>query len=263
MSDLVPVQGFRLYLEYEDSILVPRGEAYHLLYFRPLDVVPREPVNRGEYHALELVGHDGTVLESHPVYVGIVYGDGGGSFESWKAVFGDPPDYAAFRFVHGSRVVYEKRRSLNAPEVSILGLEPGQVFAGDAEFGFQLLIDDKDNDDLDTDILVSVDGGSYNRIHQRSELWDLAVEDYGSPFTVTSGVHEPGVARIVAEGSQSVRLLVAVSDGSRVAAAQSPVFALEPMVAAPPYLRIRHMYSGETIGAHGPFEISAWVKSRD
>ena len=247
-------------------MLVPEGEARHALYFRPLHVVLRrpgfEPIYRGADHALELVGRDGAVLESHPVYVSIGHDDPGGPFEDWTAVFEDPPDYAAYRFVYGSRVVYEKRRSPNAPEVSILGLEPGQLFAGDAEFGFQLLVDDEDGDELDTKILVSVDGGSFEhtRAFQGSELRDLAIEDYGSPFTVTSGVHVPGVPRIVATGSQSVRLLAVVSDGSRVAAAQSPEFALEPMVAAPPRLQIQHMRSGETIGALGPFEISAWVQ---
>ena len=165
--------------------------------------------------------------------------------------------------MHGSRIVYEKRRSLNAPQVSFLGLKQGQVFAGDAQFGFQLLIDDEDKDDLDPEILVSVDGGKYKHTYwtfNSSELRDLTVDDYGSPFTVTSGVYEPGVPRIVPAGSQSVRLLAVVSDGSRVAAAQSPVFALEPIVAVLPRLQINDMWGGETIGARGPFEISAWVR---
>ena len=267
VSDLVPTQGFRLSAGLGDNNMpVAVGEARHELYFRPLNDVLGRPGfgvgDRGEDHALELVSSDGEVLESVPVYVGILY-DAPPVHEIWKAVFEHPPDYAAYRFVHGSRIVYEKRRSLNAPEVSFLGLKQGQVFAGDAEFGFQLLIDDEDKDDLDPEILVSVDGGRYKHTYwtfNRSELRDLTVDDYGLPFTVTSGVHQPGVPRIVPAGSQSVRLLAVVSDGSRVAAAQSPVFALEPIVAALPRLQIMNMRDDETIGARGPFEIAAWVQ---
>ena len=272
VSGLIPAQSFRLDVDWVDGTPVAKGEADHWLHTQPLHEVLSsrqfEPDNRGEAHALELVGNDGTVLESHPVYVGTVYVDPGPSFEHWVAVFEDPPDYAALRFVHGSRTVYEERRSAHPPEVSFLSLETGQVFAGDAQFRFRLLVDDEDKDDLEIVILVSVDGGSYK--HDRagfsgtsfsgsSRFRNLKVEDYGLPLTVTSGVRTLGIPRIVAEGSQAVRLLAVVSDGSRVAAAQSPEFALEPLDTPGPTLELHSMRDGQVIGWLGPFDIGALV----
>ena len=158
-------------------------------------------------------------------------------------MFQDPPDFASFRFMRGTRIVHEQSVSPNAPEVSFLGLEQGQVFAGDAQFRFKLLIDDKDQDDLELLILVSVDGGQYmydpagfaasrtlsSSFQGLSSIGPLIAEDYGSPFVVSSGVRTHEIPRIVAEGSEAVRLLAVVSDGTRVGAAQSPVFVLEPL----------------------------------
>ena len=247
LSDVVPAQSFRINVDWVDSALVSSG-ARHWLYARPLDEVldgPRfQPDNLRANRALELLDHDGTVLESHPVYVQHVAVDPGPDYEEWEAVFQDPPDFASFRFVRGSHTVHEQFLSPNAPEVSFLGLEPGQVFAGDAQFRFELLIDDKDQDDLELLILVSVDGGQYmydragfaasrtlsSSFQGLSRMGRLIAEDYGSPFVVSSGVRTHKIPRIVAEGSTAVQLLAVVSDGGRVTAAQSPVFALEPLV---------------------------------
>ena len=191
-----------------------RDEASHQLYFRPLDEVLDRALF-GKPHdelAFELVSSDGTVLESHPVYEEMICVDPGGCYTEWSAAFEHPPGNATFRFVEGSRIVYTKRRSPNAPEVSFLGLSQGQVFAGDADAVFQLLIDDKDDDDLTARIRISVDGGPYESVQgdlQAIDPWDLTAEGYGSPITITSGVNVPGVARMVPAGSQSVRLLVA------------------------------------------------------
>lgn len=246
VSDVVPAQSFRISVDWVDGTQVASGEARHRLHARPLDEVLGDrgfqPNNRGADHALELLDRDGTVLESHPVYVQHVAVDPGPDFEQWEAVFQDPPDFASFRFVHGSRTVHEQSLSPNAPEVSFSGLEQGQVFASDAQFWFELLIDDKDHDDLELLILVSVDGGPYmydragfsasrslsSSFQGLSSMGPIIAEDYGSPFAVSSGVRTHKIPRIVAEGSQAVRLLAVVSDGGRVTAAQSPVFVLEP-----------------------------------
>ena len=268
VHDLVPVQGFRLKIGLDGSTRIGRDEARHQLYFRTLDeVIDRLPVGDGspeEDLAFELLSSDGTVLESHPVYSWGLCVDPGGCFTEWEAVFEQPPDYDAFRFVDGSRVVYQRQRSPNAPEVSFLGLEQGQVFAGDVDLVFQLLIDDKDDDDLRPRTLFSVDGGPYESTYRAFTYSDLlnplTVEDYSSPITMKSGVNVPGVARMVPAGSESVRLLVVVSDGSRVAAAQSPAFALEPIVAVLPRLQIDDMWEGEVIGPRGQFYIRARVR---
>ena len=263
--DLVPVQGFRLEVHSNGSPTAVRDEARHRLYFQPLDEVLDgwQFKSRDEGVVVELVSSDGKVLESHPVYSLDLCVDPGGCFTEWRTVFEHPPDYAAFRFVEGSQIVYEEYRSPNAPEVSIQGLEQGQAFAADADFVFRVLIDDKDGDALQARVLLSVDGGPYLRNYPGSfteyGLLDLTVEDHGSPVTMTSGVNVPGVARIVPAGSQSVRLLVFVTDGSRVAAAESPEFTLEPIAAVPPHLQIRRVQDGEIIGPHVPFDISAWV----
>ena len=251
----------------EGNLPVARGEARHRLYFRPLD----EVVDRSLYVdtpeeglGFELLSSDGTVLEAHPVYSWGLCVDPGGCFTEWEAVFENPPDYHAYRFVDGSRIVYQKQRSPNAPEVSFLGLEQGQVFAGDVDFVFQLLIDDKDGDDLSPRTLFSVDGGPYESTYGAftySELTGLlTAEDYSSPITIKSGVNVPGDARMVPAGSPSVRLLVAVSDGSQVTAARSPEFALERIGEALPLLGIRGMRDGEIIGPHGPFIVWASVR---
>ena len=266
VSDLRPVEGFRLRVGLDGNRMrVAASEASHEMYFRPLDEVldralfgkPRDEL------AFELVSSDGTVLESHPVYEEMICVDPGGCYTEWSAAFEHPPDNATFRFVEGSRIIYTKRRSPNAPEVSFLGLSQGQVFAGDADAVFQLLIDDKDDDDLTARIRISVDGGPYESVQgdlQAIDLWDLTAEDYGSPITIISGVNVPGVARMVPAGSQSVRLLVVVSDGSQVTAARSPEFALERIVEARPLLRIRDMQDREIIGPRGPYKIWAWVR---
>ena len=182
VGDLVPVQGFGLVVGSDGSNRVAWDEASHLLYFRPLDEVldrrlfkdasPEEDV------AFELLSSDGTVLESHSVYSWDICADPYGCYTQWQAVFEHPPDFDAFRFVEGSRLVYEGQRSPNAPEVSFVGLEQGQVFAGGVDVEFQLLIDDKDDDDLLPRMLLSVDGGPYESTYGtliHSELLHLWV----------------------------------------------------------------------------------------
>lgn len=245
VSDVVPAQSFRIHVDWVDGS--QRGEARHWLHARPLDEVLDGHGFRPEIlaadRALELLDRDGTVLESYPVYVQHVAVDPGPDYEEWEAVFQDPPDFASFRFVRGSQTVYQQSVSPNAPEVSFLKLEQGQVFAADDQFWFELLIDDKDKDDLELLILVSVDGGQYmydragfaassslsSSFQGLSSMGPLIAEDYGSPFAVSSGVRTHKTPRIVAEGSQAVRLLAVVSDGTRVGAARSPVFVLEPL----------------------------------
>lgn len=267
VSDVRLVEGYRLKIGLEGSLRVARNEAIHELYFRPLD----EVVDRSLYVdtpeeglGLELLSGDGTVLESHPVYSWDLCVDPGGCFTEWEAVFENPPDYDSYRFVEGSRIVHHKQRSPNAPEVSFVGLEQGQVFAGDVDFVFQLLIDDKDGDVLSPRTLLSVDGGPYEYTYGAftySELTgSLTAEDYSSPITIKSGVNVPGKARMVPAGSPSVRLLVAVSDGSHVTAARSPEFALEPIGETRPLLEIRGMHDGKIIGPDGPFTIWASVR---
>ena len=198
VSDVRPVEGFRLKIGLEGSLRVALDEARHRLYFRPLDeVVDRSLFSDTPEEGLgfELLSSDGTVLEAHPVYSWDLCVDPGGCFTEWEAVFEHPPAYDSYRFVDGSRIVYEGQRSPNAPEVSFLGLEQGQVFAGDVDFVFQLLIGDKDGDDLRPRTLFSVDGGPYESTYGAftySELTGLlTAEDYSSPITIKSEVNVP------------------------------------------------------------------------
>ena len=274
MSDVVPAQSFRIHVDRVDGSRW--DEARHWLYSQPLDEVldghDFRPDILGKNHALELLDRDGAVLESHPVYVQHVAVDPGPDYEQWEAVFQDPPDFASFRFVSGPRIVHEQSVSPNAPEVSFSGLEQGQVFGGDVQFGFELLIDDKDGDDLELLILVSADGGQY--VYDRAGFFDskpqgyemllsklgpFTAGDYNLPLTVMSGDRTHKIPRIVAEGSEAVRLLAVVSDGTRVGAARSPVLVLEPFEAPAPTLEIRLMADGQVIGAGGPFDIGARV----
>ena len=230
-------------------------EPTHQLFFEPRNDLATSSLEQQDHdHRFELVDSDGAVIMSVPAD----YDRDGHGGEYWSVVLEPLPEYAAYRFVSGAHTVYEKRRSANAPEVSILGLEEGQVFAGDSDFEFQLLLDDKDQDILGpVRVLASVDGGDFQPIDRsyvaESRLnirfgSDFTIEDYGSPFTVTSSVSNPDSPRIVPAGSQSVQLLIVVSDGTRVAAAKSPVFALEPIGAVPPALFIDLPADGDILG---------------
>ncbi|MXW99716.1 MAG: PASTA domain-containing protein [Acidimicrobiaceae bacterium] len=277
MSDVVPAQSFRINVDSDGSRW---DEARHWLYSQPLDEVldghSFRPEILAESRALELLDRDGAVLESYPVYVQHVAVDPGPDYEQWEAVFQDPPDFASFRFVSGQRIVHEQSVSPNAPEVSFLGLEQDQVFASDAQFGFELLIDDGDGDDLELLILVSTDGGQY--VYDRAGFFDsrpagyemllsrlgpFTAEDYGSPLTVMSGDRTHKIPRIVAEGSEAVQLLAVVSDGARIGAVQSQVFVLRPFEAPAPTLQIRLMADGQVIGAGGPFDIGVRVTEEE
>jgi len=171
--------------------------------------------------------------------------------------------------VRGAHTVYEERRYENSPEGTILGLEEDQVFAGDSDFEFQLLLDDKDQDVLDpVRVLASVDGGDFQPIdgpyvaESRLKIRfgsDFTLEDYGSPFTVTSSVSNPDSPRIVPAGSRSGQLLIVVSDGTRIAAAKSPVFALEPIGAVPPLLVIYLPNDGDILGPGARLGVMAYA----
>ena len=258
-ADVVLAEGYDMWV-YDGSA----SEPTHELIFRPRDDVAASSLEQQDHdNTFELVDGDGAVLMSVPVdFVQGFHGE-----EIWSVVFEPPPDYAAYRFMRGSQVFYERRRSASPPEVSILGLEEDQVFAGDSDFEFQVLLDDKDQDILDpVRVLASVDGGDFQPIdgsvvaEPRLKIRfgrDFTLEDYGSPFTVTSSVSNPDSPRIVPAGSQSVQLLIVVSDGTRIAAAKSPVFALEPIVAVPPYLAIYEPADGDILGPGARLELMA------
>ena len=260
-ADVVLAEGYDMWV-YNGS----PSEPAHELFFQPRDDVASSPIDQQDHaHTFELVDSDGAVIMSVPVdYVRGFHGE-----EIWEVVFEPPPDYAAYRFMRGSQVFYERRRSASPPEVSILGLEEGQVFAGDEDLEFQVLFDDKDLDILDpVRVLASVDGGDFQPIdgpyvaEPRLKIRfgrDFTLEDYGSVVTVTSSVSNPDSPRIVPAGSQSVQLLIVVSDGTRIAAAKSPVFALEPIVAVPPYLAIYEPADGDILGPGARLGVMAYA----
>ena len=261
LADVVAAEGFRMSV-HDGSAFEPT----HQLFFEPRDDLATSSLEQQDHeHTFELVDSDGAVLMSVPADFNR---DGHGG-EYWSVVLEPLPDYAAYRFVSGAYTVYEKRRSANAPEVSILGLEEGQVFAGDSDFEFQLLLDDEDQDILDpVRVLASVDGGDFQPLdgpyvaESRLKIRfgsDFTLEDYGSPFTVTSSVSNPDSPRIVPTGSQSVQLLIVVSDGTRIAAAKSPVFALEPIVAVPPLLSIYLPADGDILGPGARLGVMAYA----
>ena len=214
-ADVVVAEGYDMWV-YDGVASEPR----HELFFRPRDGVASSRLEQQDHdRTFELVDSDGAVIMSVPVD----FSRGARGDDYWEVVFEPPPDYASYRFMRGSHVFYERRRSANAPEVSIMGLEEGQVFAGDSDLEFQVLLDDADQDVLaPVRVLASVDGGDFQPVdgpfvdEPRLKIRfgrEFTLEDYGSVFTVTSSVSNPDSPRIVPAGSQSVQLLIVV-DGT-------------------------------------------------
>ena len=178
----------------------------------------------GDYR-LEFLDDDGNVLSS--VSFGTYtlnddLSDGASEIEGWMVPVAEPSGWASYRILEppasgsgaggaegsdSSRtVLVDVSRSANAPVVSVTAPTAGQVISGD-EATFSWSGSDADGDDLSYTVEYSGDGGaSYNTIAVGYESTSLTVD------------------RTSLSGSATAKVKVTASDGTRTAAAESPVF---------------------------------------
>lgn len=182
----------------------------------------------GDY-VLELLDADGNVLRWVPFGPHDFHIEGRGpdpsepKSEIWGVAVEEPPDWASYRVLGpsssssgtsgaegavSSRVLVEVTRSANAPVVSVTSPTTGQILSGD-EMTFAWTGFDADGDDLTYTVQYSDDGGaSYETIALDYESTTLTVD------------------RIWLSGAETARIKVTVSDGTRIASAESAVFAM-------------------------------------
>ena len=183
----------------------------------------------GDY-LLELLDEDGNVVRSVPfdTYTPVADVDENAGVspisEIWVVQVDDPPDYASYRISEtGGRFprgagpgalteIVEVVRSATDPAVVVTEPTAGQVFDGDV-LTFSWAGSDPDGDDLSYMVQYSADGGAN---------YETIAVDYGPSSLV--------VDRDFVAGSATARVRVTVSDGTRSATAESPVFtvALKP-----------------------------------
>ncbi len=183
----------------------------------------------GDY-LLELLDEDGNVVRSVPfdTYTPVADVDENAGVspvsEIWVVQVDDPPDYASYRISEtGGRFprgtgpgalteIVEVVRSATDPAVVVAEPTAGQVFDGDV-LTFSWAGSDLDGDDLSYMVQYSADGGAN---------YETIAVDYESSSLV--------VDRDFVAGSATARVRVTVSDGTRSATAESPVFtvALKP-----------------------------------
>ena len=175
----------------------------------------------GDY-TLEFLDASGTVLRSVSFGTYEVAGGDGSLSEVWVVPVSNPPDWTKYRIsksvaasseVGGaegssssSTVLAEVTRSANAPTVSVTAPTSGQVLNGET-VTFSWSGTDADSDSLSYLVEYSDDGGS---------TYETIAVDYASNSLT--------VDRASLAGSGSARIKVTVSDGTRSASTESPVF---------------------------------------
>jgi len=183
------------------------------IYSRPR---PMRPIMTGD-DGLELCVSSGVSLRSvdfaasRPISL-VLQGAGvSHSEENEPATFSfvvfDPPDYASFAIKQGGRELLVVQRSANAPVVSVSGVSANQLFSQTDTINLSWVGTDQDGDSLTYRVYYSVDGGS-------------SYEPYSLETTDISKAVLAG--RL--PGSDSARFGVSVSDGTRSAFVETPVF---------------------------------------
>ena len=175
------------------------------IYTRPQSM---EPSGRGD-HVLELRGSRGAVVDSIPFYAPRLHADPTG--ETLPAYFAievpHKPDFTSFAIMKDGQELFVQQRSPKAPAISLSGVTAGQVFSNGDYINLFYPGKDADGDMLTYQVYHSADGGSsYVRLGDATRVAAQAV--------VAERLRISGLAR----------LAVAVSDGTRSAFAETPVF---------------------------------------
>ena len=119
----------------------------------------------------------------------------------------NPPAYSSYAIKQGSTELVVKQRSANAPSVSVVGVTAGQAFSQADTIELMLTGTDADNDALSYRVYYSTDGGG-TYLPVILETTDAAISLEASKL----------------DGSDTARLGVSVSDGTRSVFVETPVF---------------------------------------
>lgn len=209
--------------------ITPSGSSAELdwVYLVPEVVdLPGWPYYSPKSSSLMLVLRDssGTVVRTvqNPLLSGVSvsyeYGPPPGDFEVFAFQVVDPPRYDSLTVQwQGMELPTEpSERSAHAPTVTISGICSGRFFAGEGMIDFFLTVEDRDNDELEYIVYYSVDAGETYHLYEPN---NRRVAD------TTSDMFSVDASRIPA--TDQARIGVSVSDGTRSAFAETPIFRIE------------------------------------
>jgi len=213
------------------------------IYSRPRQV---RPVVSGDY-VLELRDSSGASLRSIPFMasqpITFVLPEFGvsGSEENSLATFSftvfDPPDYASFAIKQDGRELLVMQRSANAPTVSVTGVSANQLFSQTDTINLSWVGADQDGDSLTYRVYYSIDGGiSYE------------------PYSLETAGNSKAIVAGRLPGSDRARFGVSVSDGSRSAFVETPIFRVANHA---PEVRIESPSSGVVLAGSRGFLLKA------
>ena len=166
-------------------------------------------------YVLELRDASGMAIRSVPFNVLTVIGDGtlgDGTpvsvlSDAFEFVVSDPPVYESFAVMRDGVELGSVSRSRNAPSISVSG-PSWDMFNDDGTISVSWVGSDADGDDLVYRVFYSTDGGSFYRRM-------FYTKDTSKSFSATR-----------LRGSSRARIGVSVSDGTRSAFAETPVFSV-------------------------------------
>ena len=162
-------------------------------------------------------------------------------YASFSLFVSDPPDYSKIAVTRSGVDLIVVERSANAPTLSLEGPVEGQRFAYDEPVPLSWTASDLDGDELQYKIFYSTDGGdSYRQISK--------------PLSGTSTTYD----RL--NGSERARFAVSVSDGTRWAFAESPVFAVGN---SPPMVDIKSPRESAVLAGLQGFLLDGWAYDRE
>ena len=162
-------------------------------------------------------------------------------YASFSLFVSDPPDYSKIAITRSGIDLLVVDRSPNAPTVSIDGPTEGQRFAYDDAVALSWSASDPDGDELDYKIFYSIDGGDSYRL-----------------TSTPLGSNSKSFDRL--EGSERVRFAVTVSDGTRWAFTESPVFTVEN---SPPTVDIKSPRESAVLAGQQGFLLDGWAYDRE
>ena len=169
----------------------------------------------GDY-VLELRDASGMAIRSVPFNALTVTGDGISADGTWfstlddvfEFVVSDPPVYESFAVMRDGVEVGSVSRSRNAPSISVSG-PSWDMFNDDGTISVSWVGSDADGDDLVYRVYYSTNGGSF----------------YKKMFRMTEATSKSFSATWL-RGSSRARIGVSVSDGTRSAFAETPIFSV-------------------------------------
>ena len=204
---------------FSGSVLLSSDSLATGVEFDPVFSWLRSPVTAGSgSYVLELRDASGVVIKSisFEAHEGIPTTSAGGTNveprdrrANFAFVVSDPPEYESFAVMKEGVELASVSLSQSAPTITLSGPSAGEPFNSGETIDVSWSGSDEDGDELTYRVFYSTDGGSTYRIL--------------SPNTDATSKSYP--ANLL-EGSSQVRIGVSVSDGSRSAFAETPIFSV-------------------------------------